>query len=95
MGSTRGRGKAAMAANASAAAKAVARASRQVRPQKGAKAAGKWKLIPSSEATFEAMAAQPNATVVLSDEEGKWRDSIERSARDDPDAYYAALRSED
>jgi DNA-binding MarR family transcriptional regulator len=61
---------------------------RQTQP----KSSGKWKLIPSSEATAERLAAEPSTTVLLSEEEAEWRRSIERSANDDPMAYLESCR---
>jgi hypothetical protein len=93
VGSRRGQGKAATAANAKVSAKATARAHGE-RPRKQAqpKTAANWKLIPSSEATFEHLAVEPNTTILLSPEEAEWRQSVEREAAEDPQAYLESLR---
>jgi hypothetical protein len=91
MGSARGlRGK---ATTAQSSAKAVARAPNKAQPRKATKAAKRWNLIPSSEATFERLSEESNTMVLLSKEEAEWRRSVERAAKEDPEAYLEACRS--
>jgi hypothetical protein len=94
VGSVRGHGKAATAANAKASAKVSTRASKSERPRKqGQKeTSGKWKLIPSNEATLDRLAAEPDTTVVLSADEAAWRRATERAASEDPMAYLKSCR---
>jgi hypothetical protein len=96
VGSVRGQGKAATAANAKASAKAATRARNSERPRKQthSETSGKWKLIPSSEATLERLAAEPNTTVLLSEEEAEWRRSVEHAANEDPQAYLESCRTD-